>query len=453
LFAEKVKTAIIASSESKAQVYETKNIKGFRRSSVDVLGESDNGLGAIHLARLKRESLEFGADVIMEEIEKPISPHAIVAERLECIESNQRNAETVAIDASAVPEENVVEVRNAKYIQPPEIDLCDVLDYGSLAAEGGDRIEAAFENVGNTCYLNALLHGLAQLASVQEWCHQHRRVCPCARIADSDCVLCHLAQDIQYLPTLPSRPSVVPNIVRSRRLWSEETFGNFKQHCAKEAFDVLVNACNEVDTDRARASHVEVHVIQNNEWSLPMWKVFGGVEKHRTTCKVCRRSSVRYEKCLSVAVEVLREHSTIEALLNSYWKEEALSDENDHCEFAGCGVYRQRIKSIRMHRGPQVLVLHLKRWYQVVPGKKEFRKRESRVNFKVSLDLGGTGTLYDLKAVIEHKGNANGGHYISYILASDKRWFLCDDDRKPCEVSHDRAMNSQAYMLFYEKRA
>ena len=29
LFAEKVKTAIIASSESKAQVYETKNIKGF----------------------------------------------------------------------------------------------------------------------------------------------------------------------------------------------------------------------------------------------------------------------------------------------------------------------------------------------------------------------------------------------------------------------------------------
>jgi ubiquitin C-terminal hydrolase len=61
--------------------------------------------------------------------------------------------------------------------------------------------------------------------------------------------------------------------------------------------------------------------------------------------------------------------------------------------------------------------------------------------------------LYDLFAVVCHRGTFAGGHYVAYVRAGPRAssWFLCDDAlvaRAPAAAVRD----CQAYMLFYARR-
>ncbi len=60
-------------------------------------------------------------------------------------------------------------------------------------------------------------------------------------------------------------------------------------------------------------------------------------------------------------------------------------------------------------------------------------------------------SMYDLFAVVCHRGTFQGGHYVSYIRASDGKWYLCDDAYVQ-RVSEEVVRTSQAYMLFYGQK-
>ena len=58
---------------------------------------------------------------------------------------------------------------------------------------------------------------------------------------------------------------------------------------------------------------------------------------------------------------------------------------------------------------------------------------------------------YHLRGVIEHHGaQAGGGHYTSYVRACNNSWYHCDDEQSPQQVSIDRVLRAQAYVLVYE---
>jgi len=59
--------------------------------------------------------------------------------------------------------------------------------------------------------------------------------------------------------------------------------------------------------------------------------------------------------------------------------------------------------------------------------------------------------MYDLFAVVCHRGTFQGGHYIAYVKAADHKWYLCDDACITI-VNEDTVKNSQAYMLFYARK-
>ncbi|PSC74502.1 ubiquitin carboxyl-terminal hydrolase 22 [Micractinium conductrix] len=59
--------------------------------------------------------------------------------------------------------------------------------------------------------------------------------------------------------------------------------------------------------------------------------------------------------------------------------------------------------------------------------------------------------LYDLYAVVCHKGSFQGGHYIAYVKAADGRWYLCDDAWVTA-ADEEAVRNCQAYLLFYAQR-
>ena len=56
--------------------------------------------------------------------------------------------------------------------------------------------------------------------------------------------------------------------------------------------------------------------------------------------------------------------------------------------------------------------------------------------------------LYDVFAVVCHRGSFQGGHYVSYIRASNGQWYLCDD-AYVAPVTAEVVKTCQAYILFY----
>lgn len=63
------------------------------------------------------------------------------------------------------------------------------------------------------------------------------------------------------------------------------------------------------------------------------------------------------------------------------------------------------------------------------------------------------GRQYRLFSVINHRGmEASKGHYVSWALDSSNQWILYDDNKvKKAPNGIDSVLNSQAYLLFYEK--
>ncbi|XP_072854540.2 ubiquitin carboxyl-terminal hydrolase 45 isoform X2 [Pogona vitticeps] len=149
------------------------------------------------------------------------------------------------------------------------------------------------------------------------------------------------------------------------------------------------------------------------------------------------------------------------------------------------GVYTNARKQLLISSVPTVLVLHLKRFHQAGVS---LRKVNRHVDFPLLLDLApfcsascknvmdGEKVLYALYGIVEHSGSMRGGHYAAYVKvrppnkkllehissnnnvqglkesagASVGQWVFVSDTHVQA-VPESRVLNSQAYLLFYER--
>ena len=131
------------------------------------------------------------------------------------------------------------------------------------------------------------------------------------------------------------------------------------------------------------------------------------------------------------------------------------------------------LKCMLLTRLPKVLCIHVQRRF-LDPHKHMMAKTVQHIDFTEILDMSSlsahgdskvasfTGTrptqsarmgqpaiLYNLKSVIEHRGNANGGHYQCYRRNGQGGWTFVSDDTVQC-IEWNHVQNCEAYMLFYE---
>ncbi|XP_045708611.1 ubiquitin carboxyl-terminal hydrolase 16 isoform X1 [Phyllostomus hastatus] len=147
-------------------------------------------------------------------------------------------------------------------------------------------------------------------------------------------------------------------------------------------------------------------------------------------------------------------------------------------------VYTNAQKQMLISLAPPVLTLHLKRFQQAGFN---LRKINKHIRFPEILDLApfctakcknvaeeSTRVLYALYGVVEHSGTMRSGHYTAYSKARAANTRLCDlvlhgdipqdfemestkgqwfhiSDTHVHAVSTDKVLNSQAYLLFYER--
>ena len=148
-------------------------------------------------------------------------------------------------------------------------------------------------------------------------------------------------------------------------------------------------------------------------------------------------------------------------------------------------VRSDAVKYSSVSRLPELLCLYLcRRVYDERTGK--MRKRSEHIAFPLVLHMDSycsadgevrrtpslgpssilasaaarsVGQRYSLRAVVEHQGNADTGHYVAYCLippqaqqepTSKGRWELFSDACHK-EVTEDKVLSAQATMLFYDK--
>lgn len=213
-----------------------------------------------------------------------------------------------------------------------------------------------------------------------------------------------------------------------------------------------------------------------------------GQDPETAFCTLANRDACSADEC------------SIQHCLYQFTQNEKLRDANkllcDVCTRRQCGAPKANLKGEKKHvytdakkqmlisLAPPVLTLHLKRFQQAGFN---LRKINKHIKFPEILDLApfctakcknvaeeSTRVLYSLYGVVEHSGTMRSGHYTAYAKARMANSRLSDlvlrgDVPQDCEMestkgqwfhisdSHVQAvptakvLNSQAYLLFYER--
>ena len=252
----------------------------------------------------------------------------------------------------------------------------------------------------------------------------------------------------------------VLRVVQNRSVWSQGAFANSEQQDAHEAFCRLVDACEAVDWNTLLAlslpAGIHCKLMANggtnaDRYSTPFWRAIGGVQKSIITCKACQSTSSTFEAWHHLSLALPESRSTLEQLFSNHFKTAPLSDPADKCEHARCRTFNRREKADHLVRWPAILVVHLKRWEVVSTIPLRLRKVDTEVQYETVFLPEHLETAYHLRGVVEHHGNAGGGHYTSMVRAPDNYWYRCDDEESPARVSTGTALKAQAMILVYER--
>ncbi|AAF40451.1 Ubiquitin carboxyl-terminal hydrolase 2 [Arabidopsis thaliana] len=129
-------------------------------------------------------------------------------------------------------------------------------------------------------------------------------------------------------------------------------------------------------------------------------------------------------------------------------------------------VKRDATKKVLINKAPPVLTIHLKRFSQDLRGR--LSKLNGHVAFKEVIDLrqymdsrcsGEDPPVYRLAGLVEHSGTMRGGHYVAYVRggqrvketdSSSTAWYNVSDAYVR-QVSLEKVLHSEAYILFYER--
>ncbi len=195
---------------------------------------------------------------------------------------------------------------------------------------------------------------------------------------------------------------------------------------------------------------------------------FTGLFYSQLKCHHCSDVSFKFEQFNSLSTEIPEGNDIhLEQCLKSFSKEETLS-ETDKYKCDGCKLMTTGVKSMKIWKTPQILIIHLKRFRHVVhQNRVSMEKNNSLVKFPfVNLDLKDNyhelnkpkepnNVTYNLYAVIHHRGQFGGGHYVAYCKnAISGLWYEFDDSTVsyiPAKYVEEIISTNNAYVLFYEK--
>ncbi|KAI6654557.1 Ubiquitin carboxyl-terminal hydrolase 33 isoform X2 [Oopsacas minuta] len=204
--------------------------------------------------------------------------------------------------------------------------------------------------------------------------------------------------------------------------------------------------CKKVSITTERFQDLSLPIPNKKELSETKTRLHGrrGSGSENSVCNI-----FSYLKSLITSPE-----TSLEDCLHVFFRKDDLNGNNRYfCE--SCRKLRNSIKFSRIHKLPEILCIHFKRFRH--DGYWASSKISRYISFPLnSLDLTpymvkGTRTPgpYNLLSAVCHIGGVGGGHYVTYTHNDiSKHWYLFDDDIVR-RVTTEQVRSLQSYMLIY----
>ena len=278
-------------------------------------------------------------------------------------------------------------------------------------------------NKGNTCYINATLQCLNNLAHIWSNLFLDNNTSP------------FLKSFLRIMSMLrSSRTAVDPSqFLRHLRITliksGKNEFNIFQQ---QDAAEILTHILNEF--------YVELPQIQQFLFSKM---------RNETTCNFCHESTLNED---SVGILQLPVSNSIQSSLNKALQSEELTDVNSFfCSC--CSAYREASVHHYFCGVGRYLIIQLKRFIQqgnnII---KDTTKVECTSNISVPV-VDGEVTIYSqfhLIGTINHTGNLNRGHYTAFTKFLNSGTWKFYNDAAVIDSVESSINNSSSYLYFYE---
>ncbi|KAK4364631.1 hypothetical protein RND71_015989 [Anisodus tanguticus] len=308
---------------------------------------------------------------------------------------------------------------------------------------------AGLANLGNTCFLNAVLQSFMHTVPLIQGLKSSDHATSCDGYKKGFCVICALRKLIDA--SMFSEAGVLSpwKFVNNLNYFSS-TFHRFQQEDAHEFLqcflDKLERCCDDSRPKDCPTLETDNIVKQ----------AFGGRLVSKLRCCNCGHCSDTYEPLIDLSLEI-EDVDSLDTALESFTKVEKIEDSEIKFTCEKCTEQVSIEKQLVLDKAPSVAALHLKRFKT---DGSLVEKIDKYVSFPLELDLHSYADnsqidneemKYDLYAVIVHIGSSYcSGHYYCFIRSAPDEWYKFDDS-KVVRVREDFVLSQEAYVLFYAK--
>ena len=304
------------------------------------------------------------------------------------------------------------------------------------------------KNLKNTCYFNAAMQGFASCTLLRE---------AIIKAPEKDWKESRLTRRMKVMFLEMNKPD-------RERPWIPEEM--FNEICTWEKC-VGYKQKTQQDAGELIRCIIE-HLSEENKTA---GKLFLADQANITKCSNCSEETAIEQKFKTLALNIEdnkwdridgvgnmeKRDKSIEGLLRRYTSWEKLTKGNES-KCSACGKHQVPDRQTQFVYGPNILVMQLKRFTKrEEQGITITTKLNTKVHYQEELSLPcqlssiGVTANYQLKGVIEHRGeNAGNGHYATYALDGNQ-WFEWNDELgKP--VTWETVEKAEAYILFWERK-
>ncbi|KAF7663236.1 hypothetical protein LDENG_00216060 [Lucifuga dentata] len=362
--------------------------------------------------------------------------------------------------------------------------------------DGAALYATGLRNLGNTCFMNAILQSLSNIEQFSCYFKElpavalrsgktaGRRMYHTRSQGDTSVslveefrkTLCSLWQGNQTAFSPDSLFYAIWKIMPSFRGYQQQDAHEFMRylldHLHRELQYTRNGAAHAISPqDEVRLSTSEGKCCINGT-STVITYIFGGVLQNEVNCLICGTESQKFDPFLDLSLDIPSHQfrqkrskeqepgppCTLQDCLHSFTDLEEL----DETELYFCHKCKKRQKSTKkfwIQKLPKVLCLHLKRFHWTAFLR---NKVDTYVEFPLrDLDMrryllepeksSPQSCLYDLAAVVVHHGSGVGsGHYTAYG-SNEGHWYHFNDSTVTL-TNVDAVRKAKAYILFYVEK-